>query len=81
MNDESGEMFNELTKWIQFLKRLRELSTEMESQEQDKEWLNDKIAKLIDSESDSYGLTFHDFRSPKQIKLSIEWGLVQDKPE
>lgn len=81
MNDESGEMFNELTKWIHFLHRLRELSIEMESHEQNIEWLNDKIAKLIDSESDDYSLTFHDHRSAKQVKLSIEWGLVGNEPE
>jgi len=80
--NESAEMYEDLNKWLLLLDRLQLLAIEMESQEQDRGYLNDQIAQLMDEPEDDYSLTFHDHRSPKKVKLSISWSIVDfDEPE
>lgn len=76
MRGESGEMFEELNKWILFLNRLQNLALEMESHEQDTGYLNNQIAQLMDEPEDDYTLTFHDPHKPSKVRLSIQWQVV-----
>jgi hypothetical protein len=77
MNSEAGEMYEELYKWLDLLNRLQMLALEMDSHEQDIDFLNREIEKLMDIEQeDDYTLTMHDSRSPKKVKLFISWGYV-----
>lgn len=77
MTSEAGEMYEELNKWLELINRLQCLALEMDSHEQDKDYLNRQIEYLMDIEQeDDYSLTFHDSRSPKKVKLSISWEYV-----
>jgi hypothetical protein len=73
---EAGEMYEQLNKWLELINRLQLLALEMESHEQDVNYLNHSIAQLMDEPEDDYFLTFHDHRSPKMVKLTISWSIV-----
>lgn len=69
-------MWQELQRWIELLERLQELANEMDSHEQDADYVSQQIYDLLDGQEDDYSLTFHDSRSPKQCKLNISWSIV-----
>jgi len=73
---EAGEMWQELQRWIELLEQLQTLAIEMDSHEQDADYLSEQIYDLLDGQEDDYNLTFHDSRSPKKMRLHISWSVV-----